>query len=66
MEEGSRRGIYGERIPLCRGGVVWQLQELFEEAVGVFFFLGERGKLRKGEKNQMRESESWKVSFWGA
>ena len=34
-------------------GVVWQLEELSEQAVRDFL-LGERGKLRKMEKNQRR------------
>ena len=42
MEEGSRRGIYGERIPLCKRGVVWQLQELSEQAVRDIFETEER------------------------
>ena len=72
MEEGSRRGIYGERIPLCKGCRLAEWREvpgLLAGALGrplKIFSGGERRGRGRGEfeREQTRGFElSWAASL---
>ena len=54
MEEGSRRGIYGERIPLCRGVSSGSCRSFLRRPLEIF---AGRRELDRGRKKQKKKTE---------
>ena len=58
MEEGSRRGIYGERIPLCRGVSSGSCRSFLRRPLEIF---AGRRELDRGRKKQKKKNRG---GFW--
>ena len=62
MEEGSRRGIYEERIPLCRGVSSGSCRSSLSRPLEIFFRGEREGKEREREDETGRAGEGREIS----
>ena len=64
MEEGSRRGIYEERIPLCRRGSSGSCRSSLSRPLEIFLGERERKEERRRSRGLEREEAKEKQSMF--